>query len=103
MRRVLLTLTFLLIVAALLGLAAYGAYQRDMTRLRAELATDSSLIDTRHGLIEVGNSGEGTPVLLLHGAGGGYDQALLLARMFGPTGHRWIAVSRFGYLRSDLP
>lgn len=103
MRRVLETLSFLLIVAALLGLAAYGAYQRDMARLRADLAKGSTLIDTRHGLIEVATSGEGTPVLLFHGAGGGYDQALLLARMFGPPGHRWIGVSRFGYLRSDLP
>lgn len=103
MRRAPLTLAFLLIVAAFLGLAAYGAYQRDMARLRAELAKGSILIDTRHGLIEVATSGEGTPVLLFHGAGGGYDQALLLARMFGPPGHKWIAVSRFGYLRSDLP
>jgi pimeloyl-ACP methyl ester carboxylesterase len=53
--------------------------------------------------MEVATAGEGTPVLVLHGAGGGYDQALLLARMFGPPGHQWIAVSRFGYLRSDLP
>ena len=103
MRRVPLILSFLLIVAAFLGLAAYGAYQRDMARLRADLAKGSTLIDTRHGLIEVATSGEGTPVLLLHGAGGGYDQALLLARMFGPPGHRWIAVSRFGYLRSEVP
>jgi pimeloyl-ACP methyl ester carboxylesterase len=103
MRRALLTLVLLLIVVALLGLAAYGTYRREMTGLRATLAKGSSLIDTRHGAMEVATAGEGTPVLVLHGAGGGYDQALLLARMFGPPGHHWIAVSRFGYLRSALP
>lgn len=103
MRKTLLTLGFLFIIAAFLGIAAYGAFRRDMARLRADLAQGSTLIDTRHGVMEVAIAGEGSPVLLLHGAGGGYDQALLLGRMFGPPGHRWIAVSRFGYLRSDLP
>lgn len=103
MRRSLLTLAFLAIIAAFLALAAYGAYRRDLTGLRATLAEGSTLVDTRHGPMEVAIRGEGTPVLLLHGAGGGYDQALLLAQMFGPPGHTWIAVSRFGYLRTTLP
>jgi 2-hydroxy-6-oxonona-2,4-dienedioate hydrolase len=103
MRRTLLTLAFLLIIAAFLGLSAYGSYRRDMILLRASLAEGSTLIDTRHGPMEVAIRGEGSPVLILHGAGGGYDQALLLAQMFGPPGHQWIAVSRFGYLRSPLP
>ena len=92
MRRSLLTLAFLLIAMSLLGIAAFGAYRRDMSDLRLRLTKGSSLIDTRHGLVEVAVRGAGTPVLLLHGAGGGYDQALLLAQMFGPPGHQWIAV-----------
>lgn len=103
MRRALLILAFLEIVIALVALAAYGAYRRDIASLRSTLAEGSTLIDTSHGPMEVAIRGEGTPVLLLHGAGGGYDQALLLAQMFGPPGHQWIAVSRFGYLRSPLP
>lgn len=103
MRKMLLTLAFLVVIAALVGLAGYGAFRRDLTRLRADLAEGSTLVDTRHGPMEVASVGEGTPVLVLHGAGGGYDQGLLLAQMFGPPGHRWIAVSRFGYLRSALP
>jgi 2-hydroxy-6-oxonona-2,4-dienedioate hydrolase len=102
-RAILLTLAFLAIVTAFLVLAAYGAYRRDIASLRTALAESSSLIDTRHGVMEVAIRGEGSPVLLIHGAGGGYDQALLLAQMFGLPGHRWIAVSRFGYLRSALP
>lgn len=103
MRRTLLTFAFLAIIAAFLGLAAVGAYRRDLGALRTQLAANSTLIDTRHGVMEVALQGEGAPVLVLHGAGGGYDQGLLLAQMFGPPGHRWIAVSRFGYLRSALP
>jgi 2-hydroxy-6-oxonona-2,4-dienedioate hydrolase len=103
MRRAFLTFAVILIVAAFLGLAAFGSYRRDLAALRTALTEGSTLIDTRHGVMEVAIRGEGTPVLLLHGAGGGYDQALLLAQMFGPPGHRWIAVSRFGYLRSALP
>jgi 2-hydroxy-6-oxonona-2,4-dienedioate hydrolase len=102
-RKLLWILVFPAIIAAFLVIAAFGAYRRDMDRLRASLAAGSELIETRHGAIEVATQGEGPPILLLHGAGGGYDQGLGLARMFGPPGHRWIAVSRFGYLRSDLP
>lgn len=91
-------------VLALTVLLATGAlYTRDMGRLRADLRDASSLIDTRHGPVEVAIRGEGPAILVLHGAGGGYDQSLHLARMFGGPGHRWIAVSRFGYLRSALP
>lgn len=99
MRRALFTLAILIVIALLI----LAAYRRDMDRLRASLTAGSTLIDTRHGLMEVAIRGEGPPVLLIHGAGGGYDQALLLAQMFGPPGHQWIAVSRFGYLRSPLP
>lgn len=75
----------------------------DMARIRRDLASGSLLVDTRFGPVEVAIRGEGPPVLVLHGAGGGYDQSLLIASMFGPKHHRWIAVSRFGYLRSALP
>jgi 2-hydroxy-6-oxonona-2,4-dienedioate hydrolase len=41
-------------------------------------------------------------VQISHGTMGGYDQALVFARLLG-AGFRLIAVSRFGYLRSSLP
>lgn len=70
---------------------------------RAQLAQQSELFETRHGVIEYLTWGEGPPVLVIHGAGGGFDQGRLLANAMGGTGFTWISVSRFGYLRSELP
>ncbi|MGY6552442.1 MAG: alpha/beta fold hydrolase [Erythrobacter sp.] len=42
-------------------------------------------------------------MLVVHGAGGGFDQGRLLAEAIGARGLRFIAISRFGYLGSDLP
>jgi len=40
---------------------------------------------------------------VLHGAGGGYDQGLLLGRTSLWEGLKFVSVSRFGYLRSPIP
>jgi pimeloyl-ACP methyl ester carboxylesterase len=47
----------------------------------------------------------GPAVLVVHGSGGGYDQGELLAHaaLGRNTALRWVAPSRFGYLRSALP
>ena len=58
---------------------------------------------TRHGVMEYAVAGEGPPVLMIHGTGGGFDQGLLFARRLVAAGYRVIAPSRFGYLRSALP
>ena len=61
------------------------------------------MIKTRRGAVECAIWGEGPPVLLLHGAMGGYDQGVLLARSaIGPCGFHCIAVSRPGYLATSL-
>lgn len=70
---------------------------------RGALAAEHSLAATRHGPIEYASWGEGPPVLVIHGAGGGFDQGRLLAKAMGGDGHRFIAVSRFGYLGSAMP
>jgi 2-hydroxy-6-oxonona-2,4-dienedioate hydrolase len=48
-------------------------------------------------------AGEGEPILVIHGAGGGFDQGLDLAAPLTRAGFRVIAVSRFGYLGTPLP
>ncbi len=63
----------------------------------------SQVIETKCGPIEYAIIGEGTPVLVVHGAGGGYDQGLWIARENVGKGFRIIAPSRFGYLRTPLP
>jgi pimeloyl-ACP methyl ester carboxylesterase len=48
--------------------------------------------------------GEGYPVLVVHGALGGFDQGLWLARQMGNSlNYQVISVSRFGHLRSPVP
>jgi pimeloyl-ACP methyl ester carboxylesterase len=42
-------------------------------------------------------------VLVVHGAGGGFDQGLELGEGLARAGFRVIAPSRFGYLRTPLP
>ena len=92
------------------GAAAMGAggvasaYWRDISRIREELAAQpSTVIQTRFGALEYAEAGEGTPLLMVHGTGGGFDQGLLFARGLVDTGYRVIAPSRFGYLKSDFP
>lgn len=55
------------------------------------------------GVLEFAVEGDGPPLLMIHGAGGGFDQGLDMVRPLIEAGHRVIAPSRFGYLRSDFP
>jgi 2-hydroxy-6-oxonona-2,4-dienedioate hydrolase len=83
------------------GLTAYERYRRDMKRIIAEVEHGASIADTPAGLIEFAEAGNGEPLLMIHGAGGGYDQGLLIGRDF--EGLRIIAPSRFGYLGMSVP
>lgn len=81
---------------------AYAVYLRDMRRAYARIQNHSSIIRSPYGDIEYAEGGSGSPVLVIHGSGGGFDQGALLARAALPEGVRWIAPSRFGYLRSTF-
>jgi pimeloyl-ACP methyl ester carboxylesterase len=85
------------------GLPAYAAYRRDIRAARARIASGSLVAETRCGPIEYAIVGEGSPVLMVHGAGGGYDQGLDIGGPLAGNGMRIIAMSRFGYLRTPLP
>ena len=88
---------------AIAAIVVLSVYTTDMNRIAERLASGSDLIATRHGQIEFADWGDGPAILVVHGAGGGYDQGRLLPMRFGRDGYRWISVSRFGYLRSALP
>lgn len=87
------------------GLVAltYPRYHREMRSARARLLAGSRILKTDHGDIEYAVQGGGPPVLSLHGAGGGYDQALWLGKVALGEGYRFISVSRYGYLRTPIP
>jgi 2-hydroxy-6-oxonona-2,4-dienedioate hydrolase len=81
----------------------FSAYGRDIRAARERVASGSALVDTPCGVIEYGRIGEGPPVLVVHGAGGGFDQGLALGEDLARMGFQVVSVSRFGYLRTPLP
>jgi len=91
------------VLAAILGGLLYSGYQHDIERARERIATGSRIAETPCGSIEYAVAGNGPPLLIVHGAGGGFDQGLDFGRPLVASGFRIIAVSRFGYLRTPLP
>jgi 2-hydroxy-6-oxonona-2,4-dienedioate hydrolase len=90
--------------AVVVGLGVVTAsYQRDIQQARERVATGSRIAQTPCGPIEYAVVGDGPPVLVVHGAGGGFDQGLDFATPLAGRGFRLIAMSRFGYLRTPLP
>ena len=91
-----------LLAAAVFGLT-YTSYRRDIDRARERVSTGSQIVQTPCGPIQYAVAGDGPPVLVVHGAGGGYDQSLDFAEPLARSGFRVIAMSRFGYLGTPLP
>jgi pimeloyl-ACP methyl ester carboxylesterase len=91
------------VLTTVLGVLTYSSYQRDMQRAWERVSTGSRMADTACGPIEYATAGAGPPVLIVHGAGGGYDQGLEFGQALVNRGFRIIAMSRFGYLRTPLP
>jgi 2-hydroxy-6-oxonona-2,4-dienedioate hydrolase len=91
-----------LLVTGLFGLA-YTTYQREIRHARERVSTGSHIVQTPCGPIEYARAGDGPPVLVVHGAGGGYDQGLEFGEPLVHSGFGIIAMSRFGYLRTPLP
>lgn len=95
-------------LAALSGaaVAAYAIrkmFRHDLADIGAALDEGSRLVETAFGIVEYGCEGQGTPALVVHGAGGGYDQGLYVGHELLGSAFHLIAPSRFGYLRSGLP
>jgi 2-hydroxy-6-oxonona-2,4-dienedioate hydrolase len=98
------------IVAALaIAVAAAGvavtsaAFRSDMEAAQQRLQGRSTVVQSPYGPIEYALTGQGAPVLGIHGTGGGFDQGLEMIGPLAAYGFQVIAPSRFGYLRSGWP
>lgn len=89
--------------AAAVASGAYLRYRRELNEKAQKLEANSFIANTKCGRIEYGREGKGRAALVIHGAGGGYDQGLYLAREMLGEGFDVIAPSRFGYLRTPVP
>ena len=84
------------------GFAAVS-FRKSLAAAEKRVTGNSSSFEASYGAMEWAEAGSGPPVLMIHGTGGGFDQGLAFARRLAALGHRIIAPSRFGYLRSDFP
>jgi len=77
-------------------------YRHDTSLAYQRVASGGKVIETACGPIQYAEFGDGAPILIVHGSGGGYDQGEYFARLIG-GGYRWIAPSRFGFLGTPAP
>jgi pimeloyl-ACP methyl ester carboxylesterase len=103
-KRIFIALTGSIVVALAVVVAlAWPSYRRDLDEARARATSGSEMAQTACGPIEYAALGSGPAVLLVHGAGGGFDQMLDAGREIAQRGFRVVLPSRFGYLRTPLP
>jgi 2-hydroxy-6-oxonona-2,4-dienedioate hydrolase len=100
MRRIIFVFPAVLIV---ISAGVYAMFARDLSAARARLVGRSKTIETSFGTLEYAVMGEGTPMLVVHGAEGGLAQGIDMTGMLAGRGYQLIAPSRFGYLRSTMP
>ncbi len=91
-----------MLAVAIPGGLVYSRYQRTMSLAYQRISSGGRMIETACGPIQYTEFGEGAPMLIVHGAGGGYDQGEYFAKLIGGN-YRWIAPSRFGFLGTPIP
>lgn len=102
-KKMIYSLTGFLAIILFALLIAYPSYKKQMKEASERIKSESRLLETRFGLMEYAMRGKGKPVLLIHGAGGGFDQGLWLGQICLNDDYRLIAPSKFGYLGSEMP
>lgn len=92
-----------LLVLLMISFQVRSQFKDDIAEARVRAAERSVVVQTACGPIEYQEAGQGLPVLMVHGSGGGHDQGMAFARPLAQHGMRVIAMSRFGYLRTPMP
>jgi pimeloyl-ACP methyl ester carboxylesterase len=94
-----------LIILLVVGVGVVAAlYFRDMRAAWKRLdSLGRQVIQTACGPMEYAVMGKGYPVLVVHGAIGGFDQGLFLAHNIDLTRYQALSISRFGYLGTPVP
>jgi 2-hydroxy-6-oxonona-2,4-dienedioate hydrolase len=96
------TLGSIVLAVLIPGGLVYRQYQADLSQAYQRIARGGKMIQTACGPIQYTEFGEGAPMLIVHGAGGGYDQGEYFAKLIDGN-YRWIAPSRFGFLGTPVP
>ena len=97
------TALFILTLVLMAVLMTYPSFRKQIIEANERIKNKSRLLETKFGTMEYAIIGQGKPVLLIHGAGGGYDQGLWLGQTTLGSGYQFIAPSKFGYLNSNTP
>ena len=87
--------------AGVIAMRTYQRYRNELVAAHIRVMSGSQIIETTSGPVEYALTGEGPPVLVIHGTGGGYDQSLLTAQIWR-NGFLDIAMSRYGYLGTPM-
>jgi 2-hydroxy-6-oxonona-2,4-dienedioate hydrolase len=98
-----ITLGALALVLAAVSGWIWWRFYTDVANAQARATQGGVVLQTRCGPIEYQEAGQGVPLLMVHGSGGGHDQGMAFAHAFTQQGMRVIAMSRFGYLGTPLP
>jgi pimeloyl-ACP methyl ester carboxylesterase len=91
----------MVLMVAVPGGLIYKQYRHDISVAYQRILSGGKIVETACGPIEYTEFGDGPPILMVHGAGGGYDQGEYFAEIIGGN-YRWIAPSRFGFLGSPV-
>jgi 2-hydroxy-6-oxonona-2,4-dienedioate hydrolase len=96
-----ITILILLALLIILFIASYNSYKHDL-QLAIEFQNEfkPKIISTGKGSIEYATYGKGEPVLMVHGASGGFDQGVIFGRKLLNDQFHIIAPSRIGYQHS---
>jgi 2-hydroxy-6-oxonona-2,4-dienedioate hydrolase len=87
------------------GLSVWHDFRSTIRVARQRVSQGATIAATMFGGVEYARGGTAgaAEVLVIHGAGGGWDQGALIAEALLDSRFRWIAPSRFGYLHSSVP